>query len=268
MGVGMEIGKILTVSYLYRQWRKLNRFTRTLYILIVAVLVFLTSIEVMGFLSQTHMSVSRDLRITEKALYALNNEAAILREQISIMDKTLAGLPISHVSRRINERKASGYNKKQARLLETSKQQAQFKAKIIKEREYTGPIFSVAQIMNINETDAIGMFIFLLVLVLEPLSIGLTVAANAVWMTPTTTLEVKPQKNTSTKELKAICEKYNISISQLASITGRKKQTTCKDWLNGKATVPEKALRTVQAWIKKQNFETALDKKVITITKN
>jgi len=170
MGLGMEIGKILTVSQLYRHWQKLNAFTRTLYMLIISVLVFLTSIEVIGFLSQSHMSVTRELRITESTLNSLKTEAAILKEQISVIENTLAGLPASHVSRRINERRAAGYDIKQARLLEISKQQAQLKAKIIRDRECAGPIFAVARIMKINEKDSVAMLILLLVLVLEPLS--------------------------------------------------------------------------------------------------
>lgn len=85
MGLGMEIGKILTVSQLYRHWQKLNGFTRTLYMLIISVLVFLTSIEIIGFLSQSHMSVTRELRIAESTLNSLKNEAAILKEQISVI---------------------------------------------------------------------------------------------------------------------------------------------------------------------------------------
>ena len=54
MGLGMEIGKILTISYLYRSRHKNNTMTKTWYILIVFVLIFLTSFEVLGFLSQCH----------------------------------------------------------------------------------------------------------------------------------------------------------------------------------------------------------------------
>ncbi|EFK08164.1 conserved domain protein [delta proteobacterium NaphS2] len=54
MGLGMEIGKVLTVAHLYRNWPNLKRLVRSLYILIISVLVLLTSIEVIGFLSLSH----------------------------------------------------------------------------------------------------------------------------------------------------------------------------------------------------------------------
>ena len=269
MGLGMEVGKILIVSHVYRQWRKLNGFQCTLYILIVSFLVFLTSMEVTGFLTQSHVNITRDLQINETALNSLKEEAAILEEQISIIDNTLAGLPISHVSRRIKEREAASYDKKQARLLEISKQKAQLEAQIIKDREFAGPIFAVARVIKINATDAIAIFILFLVLVLEPLSIGLTVAVNAAWIPPEIMSEMKSQPPLQARGpadvLTAICKEYQLSIYELASITGRKKQKTCERWLNGTAPVPERALRAVQAWANKQDFELTCDKKVITI---
>jgi hypothetical protein len=267
MGVGMETGKVLIVSYLYRQWRKLNMFTRTIYIIIVSILVILTSIEIIGFLSQSHMSSTRDLRITETALDSLRNEATILKDQMTIIEHTLAGLPTSFVSRRINERRVAGYNKKQARLIEISKQQAQLAVKIINDWECAGPLFAVVQIMGVNETDAAAAFILLLVLVLEPLSIGLTIAASAVWAKPETTSDIKSHRHTpkqgQAEELKALCGKYDLTVSQLADITERKKQKTCEEWLNGTTQIPVRALRDVRSWAKEKDLESARTGKIV-----
>jgi len=253
MGLGMEIGKILTVTHLYRNWQKIGGLTKNLYILIVSVLVILTSIEVIGFLSLSHANATQNLRATETALKALKKEAAIIQKQILTIDSTLAGLPTSHVTRRIKERRASGYEQKQARLLEIAKQQAELETRFIKDQRSSGPIFAVAQILRINETDAIAMLILILVLVLEPLSIGLTVATSAAWMTQKITPKDKPQCDPSNKELMALRKQYNLSVGQLVSITGRKKPKTCEAWLNGTTPVPTKALQAVRAWANKQS---------------
>jgi len=258
MGLGMEIGKILSVCHLYRNWQKLGGFTRSLYVLIVSILVLLTSIEVIGFLSLSHASLTRDVRTTQTALKALNKEEVLLKEQILTIETTLAGLPRSYVTRRIKERKASSYGQKQARLLEIAKEQAELEISFIKDQESSGPIFAVARILKINETDAIVMLILVLVLVLEPLSIGLTVAASAAWMNRKITPKEKPQHDTSTKELMALQKQYNFTISQLVSITGRKKPKTCEEWLNGTTPVPAKALQAVRAWANRQKVEQSL----------
>jgi len=139
------------------------------------------------------------------------------------IDSTLAGLPTSHVTRRIKERKASGYGQKQARLLEIAKQQGELETGFIKTQASSGPIFAVAQILKINETDAIAMLILILVLVLEPLSIGLTVATSAAWMTQKKAPDEKPPCTSSNRALMDLQKQYSFSVRQLAVITGTKK---------------------------------------------
>jgi len=253
MGLGMEIGKVLTVAHLYRNWGKLGRVTRILYVLIVSVLVLLTSMEVVGFLSLSHVRANHNLRSTETALKGLEKEAAILQRQISTIDATLAGLPASHVTRRIKERTASGYQQKQARLLEIAKEQAELETRLVNVQASSGPVFAVAEILKINETEAIAMLILILVLVLDPLSIGLTVATSAAWMSQKITPKEKTECDPSSKELMALRKQYNFSVGQLASITGRKKPKTCEAWLNGATPVPKKALKAVRAWANNLN---------------
>lgn len=253
MGLGMETGEILTVSYLYRNWRDLNGFTRILYMLIVAILVLLTSVEVIGFLAQSHVSSTHDLRIAETALRALGEEEAVLRKQISIIDTILSGLPQSYVTRRIKERKAAGYDGKEARLLQIERQKAGLEAGILDARKAAGPVFAVARIMGINESNAISLLILLLVLVLEPLSIGLTAAVSATW-----TAKSAPRKTAGSldraagNELAEFQKRHDLTVRQIMKITGRKKQKTCEEWLEGAAPVPEKALRAVRAWSNRQ----------------
>ena len=252
MGLGMEIGKILIVSYLYLNWQKLNRLTRVLYFLILSVLVLLTSIEILGFLSQSHSSSTRDLMITRATIIALEKEENLLKGQMSVIDTTLEGLPSGYVTRRIKERKASGYDEKQERLLKIAKEHAQLAKRIILERECAGPVFAAARIMKINESDAIALFILFLVSVLEPLSIGLTVAASAAWTRQRIVPEMKLKPDTSIGEINEIQDKYHLTADQLAKITGRKKTKTCQAWLNGTTPVPPRALKAVEKWVEKQ----------------
>ena len=248
MGLGMEIGKILIVSHLYRSWPTLKAVGKTLNILVVTVLVFLTSIEAVGFLAQSHISTSRDLRTTEIALSSLNKEEELLREQIAVIDTTLSGLPPSYVSKRIKERKNAAYDQKQSRLLAIAQRRAQLATTLLLAKEHAGPIFAVAKITKVNETDAITSLILLLVLVLEPLSVGLTVATSAAWMRQKNKPKITPNKNTSSDALASLQRTHNLTVAQIADITGRKKQKTCEEWLKGRTPVPPRALRAVQVW--------------------
>lgn len=262
MGLGMEIGKLLVVSYTYRNWRRLARLPKALYILIVFILVLLTSIEVMGFLSQSHSYASHDLRIAKATLKALEREEAVIKNQISVIDQTLGGLPSSYVTRRINERKKWGYQDKIARLLEINQKKAEMEAKIIEEQESSGPVFAVARIMGIQDTDAIATLILLLALVLEPLSLGLTLATTAAWIAKNDPQKQLPKiipSEHSNKGLVDLAKKHNLTISQIVKITGRKKSKTCEKWLRGEAPVPARALRAVRAWANREENESTIE---------
>ena len=252
-GLGMETGKILVVSHLYRSWGMLHWATRIFYSLVVLVLVVLTSMEVVGFLAQSHEHATRDLRIAQTNLNTLRSEAAVIREELSLIDTTLAGLPSSHVTRRIEERNKSSYREKQARLLEIVKQEGSLQTGIIGEQQNAGPIFAFARIIGIKDTDAVTLLVLLLVLVLEPLSIGLTVATTAAWISRRNIQERNPESGSLDKEFIELTEKHSLTIGQIVQITGRKKPKTCEEWLNGKAPVPPKALKAIKAWANTQS---------------
>ncbi len=182
LGLGMEVGKILTISHLYRSWQNNSRQARTGYIIIIFVLTLLTSFEVMGFLSECHQKATGNHQLIKMKIDALNKEEAVLTSQVDVIDSTLSGLPDGYVSRRINERNNFGYSEKQNRLLEIIREKSVLETRLLSEDENFNPVSSIGKISGINEATIIALFIPFLVLILEPLSIGLTVATNSAWM--------------------------------------------------------------------------------------
>lgn len=182
MGAGMELGKILTVIHLHRRWKVLYWLSRCFYIMVIVALVLITSCEIMGYLSQNHVQGFRALESNHASLTALEQEEKILRNRIETIDNTLAGLPDSYVTKRIRERENAGYEGLQARLTEVIKNKAIIQNEKIADTAYSAPIFATARIFRINETRVASLFIFFLVCVLEPLSIGLAVAVSIAWL--------------------------------------------------------------------------------------
>ena len=252
MGLGMEIGKILSISHLYRTWQENKTLVRTWYISIIFVLTLLTSFEVMGFLSQSHQETVQDIHIIQSKIEALSEEELVLKGQINIIDATLNGLPKTHVTRRIQERKNSGYTEKQNRLLETIKLKASLKTQLVSGDDNLNPVSAIAKVLKIDDSIIISIFIPFLVLILEPLIIGLTIAANAAW------LNFSKTENSANKEISQVCkdlrklqEKNHLTVSQIAKITGRKKLKTIEGWLKGTIPTPPRTLKLIQAWLKK-----------------
>jgi hypothetical protein len=261
MGLGMEIGKILTISHLYRSWHKNNTTTKTGYIVIVFVLTFLTSCEVLGFLSQSHQNSIRKNHIIQVQINALHYEESVVKKQIKIIDTTLGGLPKTHVTRRIQEKQKSGYNSKQERLFELIKQKADLEIQLIAGVDNLNPIAAIADVLRIKHSVIISIFIPLLVLILEPLTIGLTIAANSAWMhhsegkKPIFNNNAK-QAEDSTNKLKSLQKQCDLSVLQIAEITGHKKLTTCEGWLKGIIPTPPRALAEVKKWVENEYAQT------------
>ena len=258
MGVGMESGKILTISHLYRTWQKNNTLAKTGYIFIVFILTLLTSFEVIGFLSQSHQKTIWANDVIQSEIAVLNDEELILKNQVNIINETLKGLPQSHVTRRIKERKNSDYAGKQNRLIEIVKQKSSLEIQLISKDGNLNPIFSIAKILKVKESNIISIFIPFLVLILEPLLIGLTIATNAAWLNNNKERKKEPSKANSTanknliEELKVLQKQHNLSLKDIAKISGRKKLQTCEGWLNGTIPTPPRVLKKIKVWVKKQ----------------
>jgi hypothetical protein len=288
MGAGMELGKLLTVVHLHRKWKNLNLFMRGFYMLVITALVTITSFEILGYLSQSHVMGTRDLSAARTALTALDHEEKILTGSIGTIDITLAGLPETFVTKRIREREAAGYGQMQIRLVEISKERSDLKKQCITNRSYAAPIFAAAGIFGIDATRAASIFILVLVMVLEPLSIGLAVATSSAWgsekaegkrqkaegggtagrvaETAGRTCKTAGQTAKSaeaahetakaahplTVELGAIQKRHNLKTVDIIRITGRKQPETISGWLVGNPTIPIKAMRLIRRWARHQ----------------
>ena len=55
MGAVLEVGKLLTASWLYQFWDKTNTLLKSYFTIAVVVLMFITSMGIFGFLSKAHM---------------------------------------------------------------------------------------------------------------------------------------------------------------------------------------------------------------------
>jgi len=285
MGCGLELGKISLVIFLHRRWKSLGVLSRAFYIAVALCLTCMTSIEVMGYLSQRHAEAVRGMAVSDARITSLDREAEILRRSINTVDATLAGLPEGYVTRRIVERRKAGYDRMQARLIEIAGIRAGLTKRNIEDTAYSGPVFAAARLMGVGHEQATTLFILALVLIFEPLSLGLAVASSAVMTRadetgrphghengqpaepakgghengqsgqrrPKTAIEVKSrgyERPTLTAELNKLMIDYDLTAADVAAITGKKQAETANAWAAGQPEIPIKALRKLRKWTK------------------
>ena len=84
MGSILEVGKLVTVTYLHRQWKEAPKLLRAYLVVAVFVLMFITSMGIFGFLSRAHIEQTT---VTGDNLLKIERiESKIGREQRTIKD--------------------------------------------------------------------------------------------------------------------------------------------------------------------------------------
>ena len=204
MGAVLEVGKLLTASWLYQYWDRTNTLLKSYFTIAVVVLMFITSMGIFGFLSKAHMD--QTLTVGDNSLLIERIDRKIDREKVKItdaetvvaqLDKTVQVLidydrirgPSGAIAVREsqNEERASlsniidqAYSKIDSlsvEKLELDKEQLELEAEV-------GPIKYIAAFIYGDELDktllerAVRWIIITIIFVFDPLAVLLIVAAN------------------------------------------------------------------------------------------
>ncbi len=231
MGAVLEVGKLLTASWLYQFWDKTNTLLKSYFTVAVVVLMFITSMGIFGFLSKAHMD--QTLTVGDNSLLIERIDRKIDREKVKItdaetvvaqLDKTVQVLidydrirgPSGAIAVREsqNDERASlsniidqAYSKidtLSVEKLELDKEQLELEAEV-------GPIKYIAAFIYGDELDktllerSVRWIIITIIFVFDPLAVLLIVAAN---MTFKEALG-KPKKVTITKAADATKKEWS-----------------------------------------------------------
>ena len=203
MGGVLEVGKLVTASWLYRNWKTSNKVLRTYLTTAVVVLMFVTSMGIFGYLSKAH--IDQTLVGGDNTLEIQSLDQQIEQEQRVIDDakKVIAQLDsavetLTKFSRISGPNGAIAVRQKQTMERESLNNIISESSKKIKsirdsKKELTkqqlkveaevGPIKYIAALFvkdpkNILE-DAVRWVIITIIFVFDPLAIGLLIAANS-----------------------------------------------------------------------------------------
>jgi hypothetical protein len=205
MGAALEVGKLVTASYVYRQWDSINTLMKSYLIASVVVLSLLTSMGIFGFLSKAHSDqnlVSGDV-LAKISIY--DEKIKTSKDNIEANRKTLKQMDeaVDQVMGRSTDEKGAdkavnirrSQQKERARLfadIETeqkaiaklNEERAPIAAEMRKVEAEVGPIKYIAAFMY-GATDtgilekAVSWMIILIIVVFDPLAILLVIGANS-----------------------------------------------------------------------------------------
>ncbi len=203
MGVVLEVAKLITASWLYRNWKTTNILLRVYFTSAVIILSVITSLGIFGFLSKAHLEHSvltgdNDL-LVQRIDRRIESEQRAVRDAESVigqLDQAVQTLidydrirgddgSIAVRQRQSDERLQLNSVIDQAiqRIDELSEEKILLEQEQLAIEVEVGPIKYIAEMIYGNsdrETidKAVQIVIILLILVFDPLAILLVVAAN------------------------------------------------------------------------------------------
>jgi hypothetical protein len=202
MGSVLEVGKLLTASWLYRNWYTAPKFLKGYLTASVIVLMFITSMGIFGFLSKAH--IDQTITGSDNKVEISIIEKRILREEkvISDAEKVIAQLDSAVETltkydrirgkdgaiavrqsqkverdelRRIIDTASENISKFRSEKLVLQKEQIAFEAEV-------GPIKYIAELFTDDSADviddAVRWVIITIIFVFDPLAVLLVIAAN------------------------------------------------------------------------------------------
>lgn len=208
MGAVLEVAKLVTASWLYRNWDTAAVLLKSYFTAAVVTLSIITSIGIFGFLSKAHIEQTvsaggnNELQIEtleRRIAYqqTIIKDAETVLEQLDSTVETLIeydrirGETGAIATRNSQKEERDGLNQQitaaysaieetQTALLPLQKEQLSLEAEV-------GPLKYIAELIYGDEAQdhfdaAVRWIIILIVLVFDPLAILLVISANMTWM--------------------------------------------------------------------------------------
>jgi hypothetical protein len=204
MGSSLEFAKVVTTSWLYRNWQKAPLLLKTYLTIAVVILMLITSMGIFGYLSKAHLEQSAEMAPLANKVGLYNEKIKVEKENIDANRKAIKQLDesVDQVMGRSTDEKGADkavalrktQQKERSRLLaETQESQrkvatlsdevAPLSTELQKVESDFGPIKYVAELIyGSGERDlidkAVRLVIMLIMLVFDPLAVLLLIAAN------------------------------------------------------------------------------------------
>lgn len=202
MGGALEIGKLVTASWLYNNWEDTPKILKYYLTVIVIVLMFISSMGTFGFLSKAHIEQSIKLSNTADAsqIEIITSKINFEKEYVADLDKQINQIDsaiskLTETGKAANSLKAANQERQNRDSLILKKEEhvknlstltsdrIRAEGDIKKIEAEVGPVKYIAELIYGNEAQshldsAVRAVIILLVLVFDPLAVMLLIAAN------------------------------------------------------------------------------------------
>lgn len=182
MGITLETGKIGVAVYLFRYWSLMTRLFKSILIMFLTALMFITSVGIFGFLSQGYQKTSEEFNILSLELKNLEEEYSAKKRRAEDINRQIEQLPTDAVGNKIRLSREYGDELAEIRDRVTALEprMQELRVKRLAFESHIGPIAYVARMLGLPQDNVVFYAILMLVFVADPLAITLTIASNMV----------------------------------------------------------------------------------------
>ena len=196
MASSLELGKLVTASFLYRYWDKINLLQKIYMAAATIMLIFITSAGIFGYLSNAYQGATVEFEKQTTTLLFKEEQVEQLEEDkqflLNELDQQVQSLPDNYITAKRKLRE--DYNPQilsiNSELLDLKKDVGELKTNLVETGVDVGPAVYLARTFNTDIDTVVKFFIFILIFVFDPLAVMLVVAYNQVL------LENKPKEKT------------------------------------------------------------------------
>ena len=204
MASSLEIGKLVTASFLYRYWDKINLLQKVYMAAATIMLILITSAGIFGYLSNAYQGATVEFEKQTTALIFKEEQVEQLEEDkqflLNELDQQVQSLPDNYITAKRKLRE--DYNPQilsiNSELLDLKKEVGELKTNLVETGVDVGPAVYLARTFNTDIDTVVKFFIFILIFVFDPLAVMLVVAYNQVL------LENRPKEKTQHENWKDI----------------------------------------------------------------
>ena len=235
MGSVLEAAKLVTVSWVYNNWKTTFSALKVYFLIAVILLMAITSMGIFGYLSKAHIEHSTSITplvekemIYEEKIKTLKENIETNRKNVlqldAAVDQVMARSADERGAERSNQirkaqqkerlRAADEIARAQAEIQKITEEKSPISLEIKKAESDLGPIKYVADVVyGTQDRDlidkAVRLVIFVIIVVFDPLAVLLLIAANQTYRR----LKGEPQV-----EIKKVVRKKKIDKSDTPSL--------------------------------------------------
>ena len=200
MGVVLEIGKLVTASWLYQNWKTVPKVLKYYLTSAVVILMFITSMGIFGYLSKSHIDAGTNTSQITVKLDRVNSRIASEQKIIDRAERQLVNLDkaleryveLGAVSKGLDRRESQEeertkltnmVNKSQEQIDLYLDEKSEYELEIKNFEVEVGPLKYISALIYGDDAltfleNAVRWVILILVFVFDPLAVLLVVAAN------------------------------------------------------------------------------------------